>query len=158
MALPPELDIPDFTWWYRERPVETVHVSRFGALLALTGENMIDLIGHDIEITYLEMGTDYVITTLNIMWYNAAGVIGGIVGSPTRDGVGIDAICPVAINTAPNSLVDELMYDAVNNYYKLAITRPIRGAHGMRVRIANGDILPHNVAVDMIYIDRGRIP
>jgi hypothetical protein len=152
------IDVPDYTWWFRERPVDTRHYYFSGNIGALTTIIVLDAVRHDLQIDYLELGTDYIDMILGLYVYNSAGVISANIAVPLRDGSAIGVISPNIVHVHNNSWFDELIYDAVNNYYKIALTRSIRAAYGLQVRVYNNNAGVKNIAFAMNVLDRGVLP
>jgi len=152
------LDMPDHTRWWRERPVETYNYQADTTLAAGNTLTVFDLVGHDIVIERLIVGTDKANLYLWLEPYTGAGVVQGSLRTIRETGFSVQGISPSELYDYPQELFDLLWYNTTTSYYLFAIDRPLRLAHGARLRFIN---LPPGLATFAYQIwvqDKGRIP
>jgi hypothetical protein len=152
------IDIPDYTWWFRERPVET-RVDRSSALLGAGITTIIvDLPNEDVEVQLLEFSSDYNDMRFGIQPYTLTGFPTVELYVLLNTGLGQGVLTPLRLHDNPMSLIDELWYDTVNNRYKMGLARPIRFGYGLKLIARNQDIVAHNYGYEYVLLMRGRLP
>jgi len=151
-------DIPDFTWWFRERPVDAKFYSGNFSIADGATITIVDLPGHDCILEVLEFGTNHQNIACYIGAYSEAGVASAALPIAFYDGSAGAAAMPSAANTYGAIHWTILHYDAVNNRYKMGLNRIVRFPHGVRIQFNNVTGAARNIAYVIVIQDKGVLP
>jgi len=152
------IDMPDYTKWIRERPVETITIQVDELLGMLSLDDIITVIGHDIEVESLEVSCDNANLQLLVSGFDASGVLSNTILVAQADGTNFVFVSPANVYSETHDLFDVLVYDVADEKFKIVLTRKLRFAHGIDIWLFNPNPFPVNVLCSLTYIDRGVIP
>ena len=151
-------DMPDSTRWWRERPVETLEFNYHDTMAILEVVDVFNLPNHDVTIQRIVISSETPDIGLYIRMFTDAGEWTDRIMVTDADGSAKWTPSIKKVYQHTSDIFDILVYDTVNDRYKLALSRQLRCANGLMIQFGNASGALANVAVECSVLDRGIIP